>query len=274
MMKSIIRWTTALGIVGVTVLSSDFNHFKALALPNEQIAEILNPVPVFTIANEEGVTLTLTVTPNENEAAEDQKEESAVVVFMSHQHANDFINTKLKTENPELAGNVSVNTVPLGRIFEESQKQGVQLTYVPTQESLDTAKGILEGEGKEYKGGVPLFFVKDKNNDQPFLFGNENKQVFPLFFEKARLDNTVEQVSKQDPDFASNAGIEVIPLEQVLATLQQDDDEALQQIELVISTESQEFIRQNFSDASVGAPALQGAPASQESPAESLAPRK
>ncbi len=268
MMKSLIRWTTTLGMVGATVLSSGFNQFKALALPNEKILEILNPVPVFTIANEEGVTLTLTVTPNENETAEENKEQSAVVVFMSHQHANDFINTKLKTENPELADNVSVNTVPLGRIFEESQKQGVQLTYVPTQESLTTAKGILEGEGKEYQGGVPLFFVKDKNNGQPFLFGNESKQVFPLFFEKTRLDNTVEQVSKQDPDFASNVGIEVIPLEQVLATLQQDDDEALQQIELVISTESQEFIRQNFSDASTGAPA---AP---ESPAEAPAPQE
>ena len=250
MIRSLIRWSTTLGMVGATVLTTGFNQFKALALPNEQILEILNPVPVFTIANEQGVTLTLTITPKESEAAEENEEQSAVVVFMSHQQANEFINTKLKVDNPELAENVSVNPVPLGTIFEESQNKGVQLTYVPTQESLDTAKGILEEEGKEYQGGVPLFFVKDKNNDQPFLFGNESKQVFPLFFEKSRLDNTVEQVSKQDPDFAANVGIEVIPLEQVLATLQQDDDEALQQIELVISTESQEYIRQNFSDAS------------------------
>ena len=258
MMKSLIRWTTTVGILSATVLSADFNQFKAWALPNEQIMEILNPVPVFTIANEQGVTLTLTVTPKENEVAEDNQEKSAVVVFMSHQQANDFINTKLKTDNPELAENVSVNTVPLGRIFEESQNKGVQLTYVPTQESLTTAKGILEEEGKEYQGGVPLFFVKDKNNGQPFLFGNETNQVFPLFFEKTRLDNTVEQVSKQDPDFASNVSIEVIPLEQVLATLQQDDDEALEKIELVISNESLEFIRQNFSDTSSTAPAPTG----------------
>ena len=258
MMKSLIRWSTTLGLVSATVLSTGFNGFKALALPNEQIVEILNPVPVFTIANEQGVTLTLTVTPDESEASEGDKEESAVVVFMSHQHANDFINTKLKADNPELANNVSVNPVPLGKIFEESQKKGVQLTYVPTQESLTTAQGILKEAGQEYQGGVPLFFVKDKNNGQPFLFGDETKQVFPLFFEKTRLDNTVEQVSKQDPEFASNIGIEVIPLEQVLATLQQDDDEALKQIELVISTESQEFIRQNFSDASTQAPAPTG----------------
>ena len=258
MMKSLIRWSTTLGLVGASVLSTGFNQFKALALPNEQILEILNPVPVFTIANEQGVTLTLTVTPDENEASEENQEQSAVVVFMSHQHANDFINTKLKADNPELADNVSVNPVPLGKIFEESQKKGVQLTYVPTQESLTTAQGILEEAGQEYKGGVPLFFVKDKNNGQPFLFGNESKQVFPLFFEKTRLDNTVEQVSKQDPDFASNVSIEVIPLEQVLATLQQDDDEALEKIELVISNESLEFIRQNFSDTSSTAPAPTG----------------
>ncbi len=250
MMKYLNRCIITLGIVGATVLSTGFDQFKALALPNEQILEILNPVPVFTIANQEGVTLTITVTPKEDEVSKDNQEQSAVVVFMSHQQANDFIDTKLKTENPELADNVSVQTVPLGRIFEESQNKDVQLTYVPTQESLDTAKGILEEEGKEYQGGVPLFFAKDKSNGQPFLFGDETKQVFPLFFEKTRLDNTVEQVSKQDPDFAANVGIEVIPLEQVLATLQQDDDEALQQIELVISTESQEYIRQNFSDAS------------------------
>ncbi len=261
MMKSLNRWITTLGMVGATVLSTGFNQFEALALPNEQILQILNPVPVFTIANEQGVTLTITVNPKEDAVSEDNQEKSAVVVFMSHQQANDFINTRLKNDNPELAKNVSVNTVPLGRIFEESQNKDVQLTYVPTQESLDTAKGILEEEGKEYQGGVPLFFAKDKNNGQPFLFGDETKQVFPLFFEKTRLDNTVEQVSKQDPDFASNVDIEVIPLEQVLATLQQDDDEALQQIELVISNESQEFIRQNFSDTSSTDPAPTEAPA-------------
>ena len=252
MMKYLNRCIITLGIVGATVLSTGFDQFKALALPNEQILEILNPVPVFTIANQEGVTLTITVTPKEDEVSKDNQEQSAVVVFMSHQQANDFIDTKLKTENPELADNVSVQTVPLGGIFEKSQSQDIKLWYIPTQDSITTAQGILEKEGKEYQGGVPLFFIKDKNNGQPLTLavGDKSEQVFPLFFEKTKLDSIVEQITKTDPNLASNIGVEVIPLEQVLTTLKEDDDAALQQIELVISNESQEFIRQNFSDAS------------------------
>jgi hypothetical protein len=57
-MKSLIRWTATLGLVGTTMLTSLLGSYsKALALPEEQIVRTLQSVPVFAIADDQGVPL-------------------------------------------------------------------------------------------------------------------------------------------------------------------------------------------------------------------------
>ncbi len=57
-MKSLIRWTATLGLVGTTMLTSLLGSYsKALALPEEQIVKTLQFVPVFAIADDQGVPL-------------------------------------------------------------------------------------------------------------------------------------------------------------------------------------------------------------------------
>jgi hypothetical protein len=53
----------------------------------------------------------------------------------------------------------------------------------------------------------------------------------------------VERFKQQKPDLASTVTIEVVPLEGVIATLQQSNDQMLDKILLVPSTESIEFLR-------------------------------
>ncbi len=257
MIKSLIRWGATVSIVTATIFSTGVNRFKALALPNEQILEILNPVPVFTIANKDGQAITVTRPVEDQEASDGNEEQTLLYVFMSPQDAKNYINTVVKEKNSELANDATVITLPLGYIFEESQKQenqdkGLLFTFIPTQESQTKAQGILEGDGKQYQGGVPLFWIKDKASGQPipsFENNDTSEPILRLFFDKNRLDAAVQESIQGDVDFDSNFEVEVTLLEQVIGALVQKDDEYLQQIRFVISDESQNFILQNASNA-------------------------
>ncbi len=257
MIKSLMRWGATIGIVAATVLSTGADRFKALALPEEQILEILNPVPVFTIANKDGQAITITRPVENNEASGENKEQTLLYVFMSPQDAQNYIETVVKEKNSDLASDATVITLPLGYIFEESQKQenqdkGLLFTFIPTQQSQTNAQGILEEDGKQYQGGVPLFWIKDKASGQPIpSFENENtsEPILRLFFDKNRLDAAVKESIQDEVDFDANFEVEVTLLEQVIGALVQKDDEYLQQIRFVISDESQNFILQNASNA-------------------------
>ncbi len=77
--------------------------------------------------------------------------------------------------------------------------------------------------------------------------GKDAQQVIPLFFEKEQLEKMVTVFKQQKPDLANSVTIEVVPLENIIATLQSSDDETLTKIRLVPSTESQEFVREKVS---------------------------
>jgi hypothetical protein len=76
----------------------------------------------------------------------------------------------------------------------------------------------------------------------------------------------VERFKKEKPDLASSIKIEVVPLESVMATMQESNDEMLGKIVLVPSQESLQFIRsvqpgQGAPQGGQAAPAPQAAPA-------------
>ena len=255
MMKSFIRWSAAMGLVAATVLGSGFNRFKAWALPNEQVLEILSPVPVFMIFDSAtGSPITSTPDPSNREVPEALKDKSFVPVFIHHGDAKSFIDTNVKGQKPELAENLTVASTSLAKVYEEIQKEeyqekGVIFQFVPTQESQASAQQILEQEGEEYKGGVPLFFVRDKESGQPIFSFEDNdssKPVIAFFFDKDQLDDVVQQSNEENIDFDANFEIAVTSLGQVVETLVKEEDEELQKVRFVISAESEELIRQNL----------------------------
>ena len=150
-MKSLVRWSITLGLVGTTVLGAGFGqNLKAFALPQDQILQKLKPIPVFTIADDKGAPLV---------ASENNKKIAGV--FISQQDAQKFVE-RLQKGNPELARKVKVVPVSLSEVYQlaeaNAKKQdGLNFAYVPTQAQVDSAKQLL---GKEYKGGVPLFVAR------------------------------------------------------------------------------------------------------------------
>ena len=235
MIKSLIRRSTILGMVGTAILGSGLLHLKALALPTEQVLQKLNPVPVFTIADEQGAPL----------VASGDNDSKVAGVFISQKDANDFV-SRLQSENPDLASKVQVVPVSLGEVYKLAQSSSadaeINFQYVPNQVAVNDAKNIAN---TEYEGGVPLFVAKGGADNGYLTIEKDSQKVIPFFFEKQQLENMVEKFKTQKPELASTISIEVVPLEGVIKTLQTDDNPILTQIVLVPSTESLQFLRQN-----------------------------
>ncbi len=239
-MKSIIRWSTTITLLGA-VTAVGFGQLKAWALPAQQIIQKLNPVPVFTVTDEQGTPLV--ASPNESQDSQ------FTGVFISQADANDFV-TRLEEQNPDLASKVKVVPVPLGKVYEldkKSQDQGNKLnfTYVPNEQAVTSAKTILDQAGQKYQGGVPLFVAKGGEDQGYLTIEKESQQVIPFFFEKQQLENMVSKFKQQQPGLANTVNIEVVFLEVVIDTLQKSEDQTLSKIVLVPSSESIQFLRQN-----------------------------
>lgn len=241
-MKSLFRWSATVGLVSSTLLASWLGgNLKALALPEQQIIEKLQGVPVFTLADEKGVPLVAVV----------ENDKKVTGVFISQEDAKAFLQ-QLQKDNPEVAQKVKVQPVSLGQVYklQNSQKEtdGLIISYVPDETEVESAKKLLSANGQEYQGGVPLFVAK-AGEDQGFLTISQNEQqVIPMFFEEASVKAMVEQFKKQKPELASTVKIEVIPLESVIETLKNSEDQMLNKIVLIPSQETMNFIRTNLSN--------------------------
>ena len=239
MIKKLVCSSAALSLVGTAILTAGFgSNLKAWALPTEQILQKLNPVPVFTVADEQGAPLVASGEDNAKVAG----------VFISQQDAISFVD-RLQTQNPELASKVKVVPVSLGEVYQldqanQNQENALNFAYVPEQEEVDSAKNVLSQSGKQYQGGVPLFVARGGADDGYLTIEKDSQQVIPFFFEKQQLENMVTKFKAQKPELAETVNIEVIPLEGVIDTLQTSNDEMLNKIVLVPSSESIEFLKE------------------------------
>lgn len=96
---------------------------------------------------------------------------------------------------------------------------------------------------------MPLYIARGGKEQGYLTIQQNNEQVIPFFFEQKQINEMVARFKKEKPDLASTVKIEVVPLENVLATLQQSNDAALKQIRFVPSDESQAFIRNMINQA-------------------------
>lgn len=258
MIKSLVRWSAALGVAGIAFIGLGIaENLTAQALPQEEVLKKLDPVPVFTIADEQGAPL----------VASGQDKAKVAGVFISQNDANQFVD-QLKTKNPELAGKVKVVPVSLGEIYKlsessQSQQNALNFAYVPEQEAVNSAKTIGQANQQPYQGGVPLFVAKGGEDKGYLTIEKNSQQVIPFFFDKQQLEQMVAKFKQQKPEIANSVNIEVVPLEGVIETLETSQDQMLEKIVLVPTTESIEFL-QNASPA----------PGSGTTPAPATTPEK
>lgn len=242
-MKSLLRWSARLSLVGSTVLASCLiGNLRAQALPQKQILEKLQSIPVFTITDPQGAPLVASVGNGNSKG-------TVAGVFISQRDAQSFIE-KLKKDNPGLAKNVRVVPVSLGDVYqlEESNKNKadhLDFAYVPTQQQVESAMSLLRQNGQQVQqfNGVPLFVARAGKEKGYLTIQEGNQQMIPFFFDKEQLQGMVERYKQQQPSQASTIEIQAVTLEGVLQTLKSSENQQLNNIMLVPSQESIEFLR-------------------------------
>ncbi len=239
-MKILRNWGIRLGLCSGAVLSVLLGMTPdSLALPQAQIIQKLQQVPVFTVANENGSPL---VSQGENNSR-------VAGVFISQEDAQEFVG-RLKKENPELGEQVQVVALSLGRVYQldqesESQGNGLDFAYVPMEEEVKSAMSLLQSQGQQVENfnGVPLFIARGGEDEGYLMVEREGQQMIPMFFEKNQLQQMVEKFKESQPDKAQSVQIDVVTLQSMIQTLEEKNDEQLKQVVLVPSQESLQFLQ-------------------------------
>ncbi|MFN6567666.1 Tic22 family protein [Dendronalium sp. ChiSLP03b] len=250
-MKALVRWGATLGLVGSTLLGTVFiGNVPVLALPEQQIKEKLDAVPVYLITNDKGLPLSRPLPDGQN----GQKAGGSVTgVYLSRQDAQAFI-TELrnaKGKDPkmeELVKNLQVTALPLGVIYQQLQQTKNQpnrlvFAFKPVDQEIKGAMDLLRQSGQKVEQfkSVPLFAVRFAPDQGyvPIKLTANNQQMIPLFLSKQDAQGLLSQVKQKNP----KADIQVIDVDGVIDTLQKKNDEWLKQVVLVPSQESREYIR-------------------------------
>ena len=253
-MKSLFHWACTLGLVGSTVLGSVMiGNQWVLALPQEQILQKLQGVPVFTIADAQG-SLLVASSSNQQNPNNQQNQTSVVGVFISQQDAQAFLE-KLKTENAQAAQSMQVVPVSLAQVYRLAQEnkdkpERLVVDFLPVQQQVDTALAMQRQSAPQSggqtpqlyrQGDVPLFYAS--NLTMRVQRNNQEINAIPLFFEREELQRMVDDYKRQNPNSNVTIEVEVGSLEGLLQNLQSSNDPQLNQIVLIPPKASVEFVR-------------------------------
>ncbi|MGP0128719.1 MAG: Tic22 family protein [cyanobacterium endosymbiont of Rhopalodia musculus] len=239
-MKTLIRWGATLGLVASAILYSGFNQSRsAFALPQEEIFQMLRGLPVFMLANDKNVPLG------------GQVDEKTVFtnVFMSKQSAQEFL-IQLGKEKPSIANQYKVKLISLGAIYEVAKKnsnesQRLALQYIPAKTEVEAAKTILSEDGKEYRGGVPLYILKGGPEQNYLTIKQDGQTIIPIFFEKKTIQQIINNLKEQESEETSNIKIEITLLGNLIGALEKEDNDFFRQIRLWPSQEMIKIIEES-----------------------------
>lgn len=243
MKKSLVRWSATLGLLGTTLMGSSLlGNMPAVALPEAQIIPKLQPVPVFTITDAQGAPLVASVDNGPKKGA-------VAGVFISQKDAQAFID-RLNKEKPDLAKTVKVVPVSLAEVYKLAQankdkKDALDFAYVPVQQQVQSAVTLLRQSDPKVQqfAGVPLFAARGGKDKGYLTIQQDNKPVIPFFFDKEQLQSMVDRFKQQQPAMASTIEIQVVPLEGVIQTLKSSNNQQLNNIMLIPSRESMQFLQ-------------------------------
>ncbi|QOV22181.1 Tic22 family protein [Anabaenopsis elenkinii] len=246
-MKALVRWGATLGLLGSTLLGSVFvGNLSVLALSEEKIKEKLDAIPVYLITNNQGLPLSRPLSDNQTTGA------SVTGVYMSREEAQSFIKElqNVPGKDPKIqkmVNSLQVTAVPLGVIYQElqqskNQSERLLFAFKPVDREVQGAMELLRQSGQKVTQftSVPIFAVRFSPNQGyvPIQFKSDNEEFIPLFLSKRDAQGLLNQVRQQFPQ----ADIQVIDIDGVIKTLQDKDDPWLNQVVLVPSQESREYI--------------------------------
>jgi Tic22-like family len=211
----------------------------AQALPEAQIVEKLQKVPVFTITNNSGNFL-------QQSAVGGGASRLFTPVFMELKDAASFLK-KIKKDQPQNGKVAQITVVPLSEVYKlqlEAQKKSDNMSFVffPTEQQLKNAQLLKKPFNANAFYPVPLFMIAIEQQKNQFVTVQENN-LTPLFLDKQQAQQWMDRVRKKDPKLVAKAQIKVNYLHVVLQDFKGKNYPAQQQLVLVPSAESVESIR-------------------------------
>jgi hypothetical protein len=211
----------------------------AQALPESQIVDKLQKVPVFTITNKTGNFFQQSIGSAGNSRL-------STPVFMELKDAVSFLK-KLKKEQPQSSKVAQITIVPLSEVYKlqiEAKKRAdnMSFVFVPTEQQLKNALTILKKPfQKNAAYRVPLFLIAIEQKNQYVTIQTNN--LTSLFFDKKEAQQWLNTFKKTDPKLAAKAEIKVNYLQNVLEDFAGRNYPEQQQLVLVPSPESRESVR-------------------------------
>jgi hypothetical protein len=248
-MKSLVRWGTTVGVVGSTLAATFLNGVvPVFALPEQQIKQKLDEIPVWLITNNQGSPLSRQLPDSQG-----KKGGSMTFVYMSRQEAQESIKQlqSAKDKDPkmvEMFKSLQATTVPLGTIYQKLQQTKNQpdklfFSFKPADNEIKGATELMRASGQDIKQirSIPTFLVRFAPGKSyvPIQLADK-KEYIPVFTSKKDADALLNQIKPSSP----KASIEVVDVDRILQTLQQKNDKGLEQIVFFPSPEAREYIRQ------------------------------
>lgn len=241
-MKSLVRLSAALSLAGsVLVGSLVTTSTRALALPEAQVMERLRPVPVFTLTDNQGAPLV---------ASPAEGQPPVAGVFISRQDAQTFL-TNLQRENPSVASGIQVVPVSLAEVYQlaiaqRNRQERLEFAFIPAQQQVEAAVSVLRQNGEDPSAfeGVPVFIARTTGENGGYLTVRQGEQqVIPMFLSRQELQAMLDRLQQVQPQIARTISVQVVPLEGLIQTLQESNNQELNQILLIPPRDSIEFIR-------------------------------
>jgi nickel transport protein len=216
----------------------------AIAIPEGEVVKRLEGVPVFAITNEKGAPILASV-PNQKDGSQ------IATFFVSHQDAQAAVD-KIKKSNSNVGKSARVVPVSLRQAYElardtkKNKQEKIAFQFLPTQQQVNSAVSLLKQKGKEVKqfNGVPLFYASGGSGKDKGLLtvSQNNKQMIPFFFNQQDLKAMLDQLKKENSKLSATQ-VEVTTLGQVVDSMLKNNDAALNQVMLVPSKESVDFVQ-------------------------------
>jgi Tic22-like family len=231
-------------LLGSTLLAAT----PTQALPESQIVEKLQGIPVFALTDSDNLLLTASV-------ANEQGRPAKGGAFFSQADAKTFLQ-KLQKENPNLAKQVTIRPVSLSELYKAQMSldpsKRVDILYVPNQNQVKTALNLAQKTEPSLKqfNGVPLFFAKvSKKGTYLTVPGKNSKPVVPLFFDRDQLQPMIDKFKQQQPN--ASIEVQVLTLENALDGMRSKNDPFYDSLLFGPSREGLEVLRNRTTTSSI-----------------------
>jgi hypothetical protein len=213
------------------------------ALPDAQIIEKLQSIPVFTLTDQGGAPLTASVNG-------DAKKGSYTGVYLSQKEAKAFLQ-KLQRDKPDIAKKLQIRAVPLSEMYKIQVANGsagankLDIAFVPNDEQVKTALALTQKTNPQIKSfnGVPLFVARAGKQKGYITVNYKDKKIIPLFFEREQVQVIIDQFKKENPTLASTTDVQVLTLESLLDTMRTKNDALYSQVAINPSREAIEYLK-------------------------------